>query len=145
MNEKKPAVPTAVVAPPAPPAPPRFKSEDEDDTSEADFFFSSSTPAVATTVTFSVPSPVVIEEPDTIYERAQADREVPLSIHLEEPIESEPVAQSPRDYASDFAPVSKVEAVQEPRGAEPAASLFAEGDEENRDLDVPAFMRRHKF
>jgi hypothetical protein len=68
-------------------------------------------------------------------------------------MEEEPATHQHRDYVGDFAevPVERVEApiieeVEHSREAEPVASLFNEAaDEEHKDLDVPAFMRRHKF
>jgi len=158
MAEEKPeAAPPEPPAPPAPPMP-RFKSEDENEAAEKgeEFFFNSTTPPVATTVTVAappvaippvaIPSISIVEEPDTNFERAQTDREEILSVRFVEPIEEAPIAQPPRDFAADFAEPPKVEAVKTPMNTEPVASLFQENsDEEQRDLDVPAFMRRHRF
>ena len=48
----------------------------------------------------------------------------------------------PRDYAADFGNIARNAGAQEP----PAAAVFAEpAQEEERDLDVPAFMRRLQF
>jgi hypothetical protein len=146
MHEEKPA---AEPAPPAPPLPPRFKSEEESDADEkgaADFYFTSSTPQVATSVTVA-PSPVAIaEEPEPNFERAQADRDETLTVRFEEPLEPAPAAQSQRDYVADFVEDPHVQAEQHAQNTEPVASLFNEAaEEEHRDLDVPAFMRRHKF
>ena len=127
---------------------PRFKSEDENEASErgeADFYFTSTTPAVATSVTVSAPPIALAEEPDPNFERAQTDRVESLTIRFEEPVDKEPVQQT-RDYAADFSEIPIVEAAQDSQNAEPVASLFNESaEEEQRDLDVPAFMRRHKF
>jgi cell division protein FtsZ len=154
MGEEKPVVaPPAAVVPPAPPAPPmpRFKSEDENEAAENanEYHFNSTTPAVATTVTtvtVTAPPITIVEEPDTNFERAQTDRAETLSVRLVEPIEEAPLAQPPRDYVADFAEPPRVESVKVPQNTEPVASLFTENaDEEQRDLDVPAFMRRHRF
>jgi hypothetical protein len=146
MNEGKSA---AAPVQPAAPAPPRFLSEAENEANErgkADFFFTSTTPAVATSVTISAPPIAVAEVPDSNFERAQTDRTEPLTIRFEEPLEEEPVAQQTRDFAADFAETPIVEAAHDFQNAEPAASIFNEtADEEQKDLDVPAFMRRHKF
>ena len=124
-------------APAAPPAPPRFKSEEEDEKADAAFFFSSSTPPVATTVTVSAPP--VAEPQKESFERAQVDAAdqqqgesaVPNAAH--------------RDYAGDFSDGPRVEPAPE-SGGEPVASLFTQKEEEeHRDLDVPAFMRRLQF
>ena len=145
MNEPKPAVSVAQPQAPAPPSPPRFQSEDEFDdqeTEKADFVFTSAAPAVATSVTIA-PPPVAVLQPDNNFERAQTDREESLTVHFEE---SAPVAESHRDFVAEFPPAPGIEAMREPHPAEPVASLFSEpSDQENRDLDVPAFMRRHKF
>jgi cell division protein FtsZ len=152
LHEEKPAA--APVSPA--PAPPRFKSEDEYEASEkggVDFFFTSTTPAVATSITVSAPV-AIAEEPESNFECAQADLGEPLTVHFEDPMEEEPATHQHRDYVGDFAEVPKVERVEAPiieavehsREAEPVASLFNEAvDEEHKDLDVPAFMRRHKF
>jgi len=149
LNEKKSATAPAQAAPPAPPALPRFKSEEENEASErgeADFFFTSTRPAVATSVTVAAPPIALAEEPDANFERAQADMVEPLTVRFEEPIENETAAQKSRDYVADFAKDPVIEATQHSQNAEPVASLFNEStDEEQRDLDVPAFMRRHKF
>ena len=151
MREEKPA--TAAEAAqheaPAAPAMPRFKSEEEyeeDEKADKAFFFASSTPPVATTVSVAAPPAVVEEVMDINYERAQADMDDPLTVQFEEPPVESPAARPPRDYIADFDEIPKAEAIQEPRNSEPVASLFAEtASAEERDLDVPAFMRRHKF
>jgi cell division protein FtsZ len=143
LNDEKPAVA------PAQPAPPRFLSEDENEASEkgkAEFFFTSTVPAVATSITVSAAPVAIAEEPDTNFERAQTDMVEPLTVRFEEPVEVEPVAKQTRDYVADFTQVPIIEAVQHAQNAEPVASLFTDStEEEQRDLDVPAFMRRHKF
>src|SRR6185503_3362180 len=88
LHEEKPAA--APVSPA--PAPPRFKSEDEYEASEkggVDFFFTSTTPAVATSITVSAPV-AIAEEPESNFERAQADLGEPLTVHFEDPMEEEP-------------------------------------------------------
>ncbi len=154
LHEAKSA---ATPASPAPPALPRFKSEYENEATEkgdAEFFFTSTRPAVATSITVAAPPVAIAQEPDPNFERAQADLEEPLTVRFEEPDEEEPAAQPLRDYAADFTGASIVktveapivEAVQHSLNPEPVASLFNEtAEEEQRDLDVPAFMRRHKF
>jgi hypothetical protein len=59
--------------------------------------------------------------------------------------------RQPRDYAADFreapsAETRQFETRQELQSAQPVSSLFQEGNEEqHRDLDVPAFLRRLQF
>jgi hypothetical protein len=65
-------------------------------------------------------------------------------------VESESASHS-RDYAADVREGRGFEAAQlettgEEQSAPPASSLFQEGiEEQHRDLDVPAFLRRLKF
>jgi cell division protein FtsZ len=145
LNEEKSAT---APAKPAAPAPPRFLSEDENEVGEsgaADFFFTSTSPAVATSVTVSAPPIAIAEVPDSNFERVQTDRSEPLTIRFEEPMEVEPVQQT-RDFAAEFTGTPIVEAVHDFQKPEPVASIFDESaEEEQKDLDVPAFMRRHKF
>jgi cell division protein FtsZ len=134
--EESPIVSVPVVAPgnwmrepdPEPePKPARFMSEEEEETSDAAseaFFFASAAPGVTTTVTLATP-------PEPQYDQASSEStSAPL----------------PQDYAENFNGVPRA-------GVEPAeplanadSSLFAEptGIPE-RDLDVPAFLRRLKF
>jgi hypothetical protein len=52
----------------------------------------------------------------------------------------------PRDYASDFGNGHRVPAITEDFDAQQVVSpLPASSGEEERDLDVPTFMRRMKF
>ncbi len=170
MKEEQPAVKTAPVETPAPPEPPaapavpppppapRFMSEEEneaDEQEEEEFLTRPAQTSVNVVPVHAVPT-IMEEEPDDNYERVLADSGEPLSVRFEEPLEQrvpEPpiversVAKSQqREFAVDFAEPLMVEAVQEPQQAEPVASLFTEPTEaEQRDLDVPAFMRRHRF
>jgi cell division protein FtsZ len=124
-------------APAASPAPPRFKSEEEDE-SDAAFFFSSSKPPVATTVTVASQSSPA---PGQDFERAHADAGNSPSI-----VEVNPAVSEPRDREAVYGDPPRVEAARETAGAEPVASLYTEKEEDpQRDLDVPAFMRRLQF
>jgi len=124
------------------PAPPRFMSEEEDEKDEA-FFFASSQPAVATTVTFAPPPAKPSAEPEP------APEHVIEPAQFDEPVEIARPEPAMRDYANEFRaeefrvdPRAETEAEAEP--APP--SLFEEREEEpQRDLDVPAFLRRLKF
>ena len=107
----------APVAPPAPPAPPapRFMSEDESDADD-DAGMEAEFVAAAS-------------RPNRI-EAAEDPAFAPL----------------PRDYASDFGNSIRTPSITEEPVSQPAVSPLspASGDEE-RDLDVPTFMRRMKF
>jgi len=138
-------------AAPAPPAAPRFKSEEEDEEegkSESAFFFSSE-PAVATSVTVSG-GPSSLDrafdpEPETVATAA----------HLEDMEQESAQARQPRDYAHDFTEGLNVQpgniqpVLVQPVDAQPVVEpepLFPEASEaEQRDLDVPAFLRRLQF
>ena len=105
----------APVPPPAP-APPRFMSEEEEEES----------------------GDGVDEEPEFVAAAARPN-------HIE--IAEEPTfAPLPRDYASDFGNSARTPAITEEHIAPPAVSpLSAASSDEERDLDVPTFMRRMKF
>jgi hypothetical protein len=61
-------------------------------------------------------------------------------------IAEEAFAPLPRDYASDFGNRPRTPAITEEPIAQPTVSpLTAASGEEERDLDVPTFMRRMKF
>jgi len=128
---------------PAPAPPPRFKSEDEDDAAERDStFFYSSSPAVATTVTVSESSMEFVEA-----ESEFASMEVVSARAEFGEMDAEPGPNPlPRDYAADFSEGVSVQRIQEEPGVHLEAALFPEGEQEqHRDLDVPAFLRRLKF
>ena len=102
--------------PPPAPAPPRFMSEDDEAVEDQD----------------------VDREPEFVTASARSQ--------LVEMVEEQPYAPLPRDYASDFGNGVRTAVVTEEQIAKPAASPFVEPSEESeRDLDVPAFMRRIKF
>jgi cell division protein FtsZ len=142
--EEAPVVSVPVVAPDTwmneaaePPAeqsaPARFLSEDEEEESAhgEPMFFSSAAPAVATTVTVAASQPAAIladEQEPVAPHRAmgQAEQEAP-----------------PHDYATEFPPSLNNNF---PAEEQHPPSLFEEqADAEQRDLDVPAFMRRSQF
>jgi cell division protein FtsZ len=106
----------APVAPPAPPAPLRFMSEAEDEESDNEDD----------------------GEPEFV---AAAVR----SSHTEA-AEEQLFAPLPRDYASDFGNSVRPPSITEEPVSQPAVSpLSAPANDEERDLDVPTFMRRMKF
>jgi cell division protein FtsZ len=118
------------VAPPAP----RFLSEDEEPEE-----------AMPTVHRIAAQRPVVLEE-------SQVEPEPELVGAPARPkfaeLEEEPVyTPLPRDYASDLGNGAHVAEVMEERRPQPVgAPLFNEpGADSERDLDVPAFMRRLQF
>jgi hypothetical protein len=141
--------PSAAALPvPAPaPAPARFLSEDEEEDMtnlDAAFFFSSATPVVATTVNVA-PPPVSLDEEAPAQVEPEAP-EPPARPRFAEMLEEPAFTQQPRDYAAEFgsAAIEPVEPHENP--APPSTPLFSEpGVEEQRDLDIPAIMRRLRF
>jgi cell division protein FtsZ len=109
---------------PAAPAPPRFMTEDEEESAPSEaIFFASAAPAVATTITVAAqPRPEAAMEPVMA---AAPDRR--------------------RDYAGDFPsnPHGATE-IMEPAIAAAPSSTESQSEPE-RDLDVPAFLRRLQF
>jgi cell division protein FtsZ len=144
--EEAPVISVPVVAPdtwfrepvqPVAPAAPRFLSEDED--SEEDETEAANSPAFAATAGGHQSSsnakvkdvqPVSSPARPKFAELAEEPAFVPL----------------PRDYASDFGNGVQVPSELEEQNIKQAVSPFATPAEEaDRDLDVPAFMRRLKF
>jgi cell division protein FtsZ len=163
--EETPVVSVPVVAPgnwlpeaaPAPaPAQARFMSEAEEETAaennEDGFFFAAAAPNVTTTVTVAAPHSMAAsgEAMEFAMERESASA---AATEQFEAVESEPEFRTPpRDYVGDFmvTPHQPVDEQAEERMAEqaqgPEPSLFPESSAEpERDLDVPAFLRRLKF
>jgi cell division protein FtsZ len=133
---REPAEAPAVPAP----APARFLSEDEESeqgSAEADeaAFFSASAPAANNNVAQAQAAETGIET-ELVAEPARPQ--------FAEMVEEPAYTPLPRDYASDFG-----NGLRGPAGAEesqPVARSFSEpGEAAERDLDVPAFMRRLQF
>jgi len=149
--EEAPEASVPVVAtedwPPAPAAavpevaPARFLSQDEEEEEEADESLSFSAPASSIAASDSVAAPAeAVTEPEPDLEFMAE----PARPQFDEMTEEPAYTPLPRDYAQDFTSSQPVpDAVEEP---EPATPLIKETDEEaQRDLDVPAFMRRLQF
>jgi cell division protein FtsZ len=105
------------------PAPPRFMSQEEPEPAQGEaIFFASATRAVATTVTVAAPP------------RAESD------------LAAAPSNALMRDYAGDFPSGALAASEQMEPAASPVPAACAESPAEpERDLDVPAFLRRLKF
>ncbi len=138
------------------PAPLRFMSEAEEEQKDEAFFFASSQPAVATTVTFAPPQKSAADpEPAIEPMRRQFEEPMPAG----QPIESQRAANLASGSDPDFAPAGSAAADssfgphsdQHAETAAPATgsaplSLFEErSTEPERDLEVPAFLRRLNF
>jgi cell division protein FtsZ len=150
--EAAPVVSVPVVAPdnwmrePAPspsagPAPARFLSEEEEPEQEeidadAPAFFSRSA-AVAES---GDEDAVNTREPEADLVAAAARPQ------FAEMAEAPAYTPLPRDYSQDFAAGARGAVATQDHAAQPAGVLFTEaGEEAERDLDVPAFMRRLQF
>jgi cell division protein FtsZ len=122
------SAPAPVMEAPAPPPPPRFMSEDEEPEPAR-------TPAPRVMVA-SVPNEPATK-PESEPELVGATTRPKFAEMEEEP----KFAPLPRDYASEVGNGVQVEDEPQPVGA-----LFAQpGEGPDRDLDVPAFMRRLQF
>jgi cell division protein FtsZ len=129
-----------VAAPPA-----RFLSEDEEESKgekdAAPFFFASSRPVVATTMTLAEPEDLRapgMEKKAAPEEMAEA--QTPGPTFEERAVEPGPAGMS---FDEEFRALT-ASLADEPMHSEP--SLFSEGEEEaQRELDVPAFMRRMRI
>lgn len=138
--------PEAPAAPPPAPDPTRFMSQDEEEAEpETAFFFSASTPTVATTVSVVAPPERAAVETPSRFEPEEMVS-APARPHFEE-MEEEPAPKPlPRDYAPDFSPVLGGAAAERHRAPHPATSLFPEeADDAQVDLDQPTILRRLKF
>jgi cell division protein FtsZ len=173
--EEAPVVSVPVVAPgnwlpeknPAPaPARARFMSEEKETAAEKNedaFFFAAAASGVATKVTVATPQ-TRAEDDDAMDFAMQCERASAPPMPQFGAMEAEPELKAPpRDYAADFsdAPRRAMEqemAKQEMAGPDnvdrymaeqvqgPEISLFPEAAaEQERDLDVPTFLRRLKF
>ena len=135
--------PVPAVQPPAPPAPPRFLSEDEEpETAQQDDpTFYAAEPAK---------DPIAEEAQEAAsFEESFNERELvasPARPKFAEMDEEAAYTPLPRDYASDLGNGLRAPEPFEDHRQQPVAALFAEnGTDAERDLDVPAFMRRLQF
>jgi len=131
MAESAPAAePATVMETPAPPPPPRFMSEDEEPEPAR------TAPRVMVAPAPDEPHVKPAPEPEPEPELVGATARPKFAEMEEEP----KFTSLPRDYASE---VGNGVHVEEPQ---PVGALFAQpGNAADRDLDVPAFMRRLQF
>jgi cell division protein FtsZ len=140
----------AAVAPASELGPARFLSQDEDEEdtrpeAEDAFFFSSSTPAVATMVSVEAP-PAKTEEAAAELEQEQEPASAGARPQFAEMAEEPSYTPLPRDYSSDFGSGPHVPVPLDEQRAQPATALFSEPDEASlRELDTPTFLRRFQF
>ncbi len=152
--EEAPVVSVPVVAPDtwmreraeapvaAAPAPARFLSEDEELEQDA---------AAAQEPEFYSVSAEAAKSDGADAHGMKAEREpelvaAPARPQFAEMAEEPAFTPLPRDYASDFGRGVRTPSVVEEHAAQSEAAPFSEpGEEAERDLDVPAFMRRLQF
>jgi cell division protein FtsZ len=117
-------------AAPAGPGPARFLSEQEDQSSEDDepaFFSAASSPSRRRIA--EEPEPVGVSARPQFAELGEDPAFVPLS----------------RDFSSDFGGALREAAAENLASGSVTPAVAEAGNEAERDLDVPAFMRRLKF
>jgi cell division protein FtsZ len=121
-----------VAAAPAGPGPARFLSQQEDqgseDGDEPAFFSATSSPSRRRRVAEEELEPVGVSARPQFAELAEDPAFVPLS----------------RDFSSDFGGALREAAAENPASGS-VAPVAESANEAERDLDVPAFMRRLKF
>jgi cell division protein FtsZ len=134
------------------PETPRFLSQDEEQgdsaaeelNADSAFFYSASTPAVATTVSVAA-SPAKTDMDSAMKPEQNRNLSSPARSQLSE-ISEPGYTALPRGYSTDFDGGLQAPAAQEEHRAQPATALFSEPDEESlRELDTPTFMRRLQF
>jgi len=163
--EEAPVVSVPVVAPgnwlpdrDSAPAPTRarFMSEEEEmaaENSDDAFYFAAAAPGVATTVTVATQQ-TMAEADDAMEFAMQRESASAPAMPQFGVMESElELKAPPRDYAADFEEAPRRAMEQEmleqdmaEQAEGPETSLFPEAaGEQERDLDVPTFLRRLKF
>jgi cell division protein FtsZ len=130
------------------PAPLRFQSEEEDERENeamvrlAEPAFFSASASTGAQVSASAAAVVVAEEPEPETDLVATPARPRFAELAEEPA----YTPLPRDYASDFSSGMRAPAASAFDEQRVPATLFSASDEETeRDLDVPAFMRRSQF
>ena len=132
-------------APAAEAGPPRFQSEEEEPEEESmeasePVFFAASGPVTSSIKVVGPPSAMAEVEQEEEFTEAPAR---PRFAEMAEERISTPL---PRDYASDFGSAARTPAPNEENSAaEPDVLLRQSKEQSERDLDVPAFMRRLPF
>jgi cell division protein FtsZ len=135
---------------PASVPPPRFLSQKEEDEEEANRAGEPETPAF-----FSASAPLASSKgaaPPLVPASTAFDSEemepaaAPARPKFAELSEEPSYTPLPRDYASEFTGGARNPAAEDEYRTQPALTLLPEsGEEAQRDLDTPAFMRRIRF
>ena len=132
----------------APPA--RFMSQDEEEEEAAverdeAHFFSASTPVVSTRINVMTPAARSSAEPVAPVEPELVAAE-PMRPHFNELAEEPAYTPAPRESAPEAAKEPRTTIPGDAGPAQPGPALFPDPNTEpERDLDVPAFMRRLRF
>ena len=128
--------------------PPRFQSEDEEPREETMEAEESAERVFFPASGMAVPAITVVTSPHAEDGEAELEHEFQAKPRFEEMTEAPADTPLTRDYASEFVGGVRTEASQgtsEPGIQGPADDLLDRGEEPERDLDVPAFMRRLPF
>jgi cell division protein FtsZ len=142
---KAPAAPVAEVKAPAPPPPPRFLSEDEEPEQGKSELGERSYAAVSAPDDLSALEPLEAAAFDDSYVEPELVS-APARPKFAEMGEEPAYAALPREYAPDLGNGFRPSDTFEQHRTQPVAALFTEKDADaDRDLDVPAFMRRLQF
>jgi cell division protein FtsZ len=138
--------------PAGPPAPPRFQSEEEDREEERieagePVYFSASSAAVPQNSSAAAATAKTSGDSE-FRARIEAELGAPSRPRFAELAEEPVYTPLPKDYASDFPAMARgaaKAAAEEPRTIAGTALFTGPDEEAERDLDVPAFMRRAQF
>ena len=125
--------------------PARFKSEEEEPDQET---MEAGEPVFFPASGSAVPAITVVTSAGAVEDEAELDHERSAKPHFEEMAEPPAYTPLPRDYAADFGSGVRTETpreIGEPDTAEPSGLFQDGGEQPERDLDVPAFMRRLPF
>jgi cell division protein FtsZ len=136
--------------PAGPPSPPRFQSEEEEQEEErmevGEPVYISASSAAAPSAPAAAPIKAAVDS--EFRARIEAGLGAPSRPRFAELAEEPVYTPLPKDYASDFPAMARgaATAAAEESRTIAGAALFTSTDEEaERDLDVPAFMRRPQF
>jgi len=144
--DSAPSEPAPVQAPAPPPALPRFLSQDEEEEEPMEAI-KPDVPALYSPSEDFIRAVAPPVETVTAFEPAPREPAVEPARPRFAELSEEPIyAPLPRDYSAEFASGVLSPAPLDEYRAQPAATLFTENDEEQqRELDKPAFLRRLRF
>jgi cell division protein FtsZ len=143
--EPEPAVPAAAIEEraPAPPPAPRFMSEVEEMEESGETVEEEEPTLAAATAAVSART---VEDEIAAFDQLFADSGIPARPRFAELSEESPYKPLPRDYAADLGNGVRPPAPTDEPRPRSIGELFSDKPEElERELEVPAFMRRSPF